>query len=150
MVHYDRFDVVFQEIPNEVSLAFTLKGCPNLCKGCHSPHLREKSGLKLNRDNLTNILKEYKNQITTVLFLGGDSYHSELKELFTLCRSLNLKVALYSGNNIINNEFLDYLDYYKIGSYNEKLGGLKYNTTNQKLYKINSGKMVDITNSFWN
>ena len=38
------FDVVFQEIPGEVTLALNLSGCPNRCAGCHSPHLWEEVG----------------------------------------------------------------------------------------------------------
>ncbi len=29
-------DVVFQEVPGEVALAFTIAGCPLRCPGCHS------------------------------------------------------------------------------------------------------------------
>lgn len=29
-------DVVWQEVPGETSLAYTLTGCPVGCKGCHS------------------------------------------------------------------------------------------------------------------
>lgn len=127
--------MVFQEIPNEVSLAFTIEGCPNNCEGCHSPHLRKQNGKELTKEHLCDILSEYK-QCTCVLFLGGDAFHDELKRLFLTCRQMLFKTAFYSGNNDINGELIRFLDYYKIGSYNSHLGGLNCLTTNQELYKI--------------
>ena len=144
MVTYDNYDVVFQEIPNEVSLAFTIEGCPNNCEGCHSPHLREQNGIELTKDHLKKIINQYDNLITCVLFLGGDSFHDELYDLINLCKENSLKTALYSGNNSINGKLVEILDYYKIGCYIKELGGLNSKTTNQKLYKIE-----DITNLFW-
>ena len=44
MLRLASFDVVFQEIPGEVTLALNLSGCPNRCAGCHSPHLWEEVG----------------------------------------------------------------------------------------------------------
>lgn len=29
-------DIVFQEVPGEVALAYTITGCTVGCKGCHS------------------------------------------------------------------------------------------------------------------
>ena len=40
MLKYAGYDIVFQEIPDEVTLALNLSGCPNGCPGCHSPHLQ--------------------------------------------------------------------------------------------------------------
>ena len=55
MLRLASFDVVFQEIPGEVTLALNLSGCPNRCAGCHSPHLWEEVGEPLD-DNLLNSL----------------------------------------------------------------------------------------------
>ena len=44
MVRYFNFDVVFAEVPDQVSLAINITGCPNRCPGCHSPHLWEDAG----------------------------------------------------------------------------------------------------------
>lgn len=149
MVIYDRYDIVFQEIPNEVSLAFTLKGCLNNCKGCHSPHLRELDGDELTEDFLLELLNKYRNQVTTVLFLGGDKNPLELRPLLKLCRSNGFKTAWYSGLDVFLLTMEKYLDYYKIGSYKEKLGGLSNKNTNQRLLKIINGKLEDITHMFW-
>jgi anaerobic ribonucleoside-triphosphate reductase activating protein len=149
MVIYDNYDIVFQEVPNEISLAFTIKNCPNRCKGCHSPHLRENTGNILDEQILENILLKYKNSVTCVLFLGGDSYHKEILSLCKIIKKHQLKIAMYSGLNYINNELVKSLNYYKIGSYDEKLGGLTSKKTNQKFYKINNGVLDDMTYMFW-
>ena len=44
MLKYTSYTVVFQEVPDEVSLAFEVSGCPFKCEGCHSPHLWEDVG----------------------------------------------------------------------------------------------------------
>lgn len=144
MVTYDSYDVVFQEIPNEVSLAFSIEGCPNNCKGCHSPHLREQNGNELTEEKLNEILDKYQDQITCVLFLGGDAFHNELYKLILKCKQRLLKTAFYSGNNTVNSKLVEVLDYYKVGGYIEELGGLDSPNSNQRLYKIE-----DITKKFW-
>ena len=148
MIIYDRVDVVFQEIPNEVSLAFTLKGCPNMCKGCHSPHLREDHGEELTLKKFENYLNKYKGSITTVLFLGGDAFQKELIPLMKATREYGFKTAIYSGLDIRNIALYPYVDYYKVGRYIESKGGLDNRNTNQRLYKL-SDSMEDITYKFW-
>ena len=36
MLKYVNHDIVFQEFPDEVTLAINLSCCPNGCTGCHS------------------------------------------------------------------------------------------------------------------
>lgn len=148
MAIFDRYDIVFQEIPNEVSLAFTMKGCINNCDGCHSPHLRETTGEELTFDTFHSILKKYRNQITCVLFLG-DSYKSDVIHLCKIAQIYGLKCAVYSGRDVIDSDFVKVLDYYKIGRYDKEFGGLNERTTNQILYKVENGRIMDITNLFW-
>ena len=38
------YDIVCQEIPDEISLAVNISCCPNRCPGCHSPWLWEDAG----------------------------------------------------------------------------------------------------------
>ena len=40
MLKYYNYDIVFQEYPDEVTLAINLTMCPNRCVGCHSAYLR--------------------------------------------------------------------------------------------------------------
>lgn len=143
MITYDRYDIVFQEIPNEVSLAFTIQGCPNRCVGCHSPHLWKQGKKRLTKQELKEKLVQYKDLITCVLFLGGDAFYDELYELIALCKDMSYKTAFYSGSDSINGKLVSVLDYYKVGSYKQKYGGLASISTNQRLYKIE-----DITSSF--
>jgi anaerobic ribonucleoside-triphosphate reductase activating protein len=150
MVTYNKYDVVFQEIPNETSLAFTIEGCPNNCVGCHSPHLREQNGTELTQTELLKVLSKYGNNITCVLFLGGDAFHDEMYELFKVCSYFGYRVAFYSGNDVLNEKLFDYLTYYKVGHYNYKLGGLDNPNTNQRIYKYNNFILEDITGGFWN
>ena len=44
MVKYVNTEVVFEEIPDEITLAINVSNCPNQCPGCHSPYLREDIG----------------------------------------------------------------------------------------------------------
>ena len=66
------FDIVFQEIPGEVTLALNLSGCPCHCPGCHSQHLWEDVGEPLDEPLLDGLLDRYASQITCVCFMGGD------------------------------------------------------------------------------
>ena len=141
---YHSYNVVFQEIPNEICLAFTIEGCPNNCVGCHSPFLREQNGITLTELELDHILGNYKDMITCVLFLGGDAFHDEIFLLSKKIKNMGLRVAMYSGNDSPNGKLFTFLNYYKIGSYISELGGLNSNKTNQRLYKIE-----DITKEFW-
>jgi hypothetical protein len=63
---------------------------------------------------------------------------------------------MYAGADSIfqiKNEVVGLLDYIKIGSYKEDLGGLDNPTTNQKMYKVNKSNnyymLEDITHKFW-
>ena len=44
MLKFYNYDIVCQEIPDEVTLALNITGCPNHCEGCHSPWLWEDVG----------------------------------------------------------------------------------------------------------
>ena len=67
------FDIVFQEIPGEVTLALNLSNCPCHCPGCHSPHLAEDIGEPLTEELLSGLLARYGAMITCVAFMGGDA-----------------------------------------------------------------------------
>src|SRR5574344_1042585 len=63
--------IVFQEIPGEVSLCFTISNCPHHCPGSHSSDLAEDVGEYLD-EHIDNLLEKYRDMITCVLFMGGD------------------------------------------------------------------------------
>jgi len=146
---YSHYDVVFQEVPNEVSLAINISGCPHHCEGCHSQYLWEYKGNYIS-DDMDDILDKYKGMITCVCFMGGDQNEKELSLLLKKVRhEYGLKTALYTGSKLddVQNILLD-LDYIKVGKYIEKLGGINISTTNQRFYKILCGDLVDITKIF--
>lgn len=147
--------IVFQEVPNEVSLALNISGCPHHCEGCHSPELAEDVGVELTQE-LKRLLTIYKPYITCVCFMGGDQNMEQLKSSINIVRSNGLRTAIYSGLDTLQPfiEFFceeekgidldDYFDYIKIGHYDKSLGGLSSPTTNQKMYCF-IGKTEDIT-----
>ena len=138
------FDIVFQEIPGEVTLALNLSNCPCHCPGCHSPHLAEDIGEPLDEELLNQLIHKYDGLITCVAFMGGDADPQEVKRLAAHIKGLN--TAWYSGRTILPENGFDYV---KIGPYIESLGGLKSPITNQRLYKRVGDTWQDITSSFW-
>ena len=146
---YYNFDIVFQEIPDEVTLAVNITNCPHRCENCHSPHLHNDIGHALNEAEVDALLKKYGKQITCFCFMGGDAAPQEVEHLAAYVRQKSrLKVAWYSGNAQLPKSFPAF-DYVKVGSYQPSRGGLKSRTTNQRLYRNQNGNPVDITAKFW-
>nr|DAD59108.1 MAG TPA: anaerobic ribonucleoside-triphosphate reductase activating protein [Bacteriophage sp.] len=155
MLKYVNYEVVFAEIPDEISLAINISNCPCKCPGCHSSYLAEDIGERLRYDNLISLIHKNKG-ITCVAFMGGDAdplsvnaYASIIKEQFP-----NLKVAWYSGRQELSKDIeLNNFDFIKIGPYVEQSGPLNNPNTNQIMYKVvhKSGKnvLLNITNKFW-
>ncbi len=143
------YDIVFQEVPDEVSLALNITACPYRCPGCHSPHLREDKGIELSTESLGELLNNYGQLITCVAFMGGDAFTKELYDLAAWVHLKGYKTAWYSGRkDIPENCPLMHFDYIKVGPYQEEAGGLKSPTTNQRMYKIQDGSLIDITYRF--
>ncbi len=148
---YSNFDIVFQEVPGEVTLALNLSGCRNACPGCHSPHLQSDTGDELTEHVLQDLLNTYGNAITCVCFMGGDHAPDEVTRLakfartYTTTNSKPCKTAWYSGKSKLHENAQLYFDYVKLGPYIESLGGLDSPQTNQRFYKIENGAMTDMT-----
>ena len=143
------YDIVFQEIPGEVTLAINISNCPNRCKGCHSPHLQEDSGEELTENVLCDLLNNYGDAVTCVCFMGGDDSPENVVRLAKLARQFHKKTAWYSGNSLIYENAQQHFDYIKLGKYIEKLGGLDCATTNQRFYRIVNTTMIDMTEQFY-
>lgn len=157
MVKFFNYMVVFEEIPNEITLAINITNCPNRCVGCHSSFLQDDIGTELTEEVLDKIIKE-NDGITCVCFMGGDREPQSISYLADYLKSKyeNLKVGWYSGKDKISEEInLCNFDFIKIGHYDEKFGPLNKKTTNQRLYKIEhkieeeSLILKDITQMFW-
>jgi anaerobic ribonucleoside-triphosphate reductase activating protein len=140
------YDIVCQEIPDEISLAVNISCCPNRCPGCHSPWLWEEAGEDMTEDMLLSLISGYSAAITCFCFMGGDAEPSEVERLSKWIKSKwpHIKTAWYSGRAELPEGFdVKSLDYLKLGPYISELGGLKSPTTNQVFYKVTpEGELV--------
>ena len=135
------YDIVCQEIPDEISLAVNISCCPHRCPGCHSPWLWDNEGEDMTEDMLSALIGKYSAAITCFCFMGGDAEPMEIMRLARWVRSRwpEIRTAWYSGKESIPEDFdITCLDYIKLGPYIEALGGLKSPDTNQALYRIAS------------
>ena len=139
---------VFQEVPDEMSLAIAITGCLQRCAGCHSRELWEDKGEVLDVETLCGLLNQHQG-ITCVCLFGGEHNIDALTELFLYAHK-RIKTAWYSGLDRLPKEhqgILQYLDFYKEGHFDLELGGLDSPITNQRLYRIThpGEKLWDIT-----
>ena len=143
MYYYD-FQVVFQEVPGEISLCFSISGCNKFCDGCHSPFLwKEGNGSLLTIEVYTSILNQYKNLATCVLFMGGDWHQKELVEMLQLAKRKDFKTCLYTGEDSVSDEIIDQLTWLKTGMWKQELGGLESNLTNQIFIEVTTNKKLN-------
>lgn len=158
MIKYksDTTQIVFEEVPDEVSLAIEITNCQGHCVGCHSPWLREDIGEELTPDKLFGLIEKNKG-ITCVCFMGEGKDPEALKQLAMDIHTSypHLKTALYSGREEVEKEYDLYFNYIKVGPYIPEKKALNFETTNQRLYRIEAhlgdggSKRIDITNKFW-
>ena len=152
MLKYYTYELTFAEVPDEISLCFSISNCQNRCDGCHSPFLREDVGDTLDKDSLCEIVNRHREQFTCICFLGEGNDKNTLQELITFSKKLGYRTCLYSGrDDVCIDEYKD-LNYIKIGSYKTSYGPLNKKTTNQKMYKLSadsSAASEDITYKFW-
>ena len=119
MIKYkpDTVQVVFEEIPDYVTLAIEITNCPGMCEGCHSPWLREDIGEELTPEVLDELIRKNRG-VNCICFMGEGKDPEALKKLafgIHLRSDYPYKVALYSGRNEVEKD---------------------YETTNQRLYEI--------------
>lgn len=154
MLKYVDTKVVFSELPDEISLAVNISGCPCKCKGCHSSYLSQDIGVPLTSQTLSDLIANNPG-ITAVCLLGGDSAPEYIAELAAEIKRLypNMHVGWYSGRDHIAINNLENFDYIKVGPYIPELGALDAPTTNQRMYKVchfDTGySLEDITGLFW-
>jgi anaerobic ribonucleoside-triphosphate reductase activating protein len=145
-MRYSSIQIVFQEIPNEISLAIHVTGCRLRCLGCHSSDSwSSKKGTELNIDWLLKNIEKYRQHITCVLYLGGEWHTKELVAHLTFIKSLNLKTALYTGLELsqVDSTIIDQLDYLKYGKYDADLGPLNSPRSNQKLINLKTNENLN-------
>ncbi len=156
MVKYSNTMVVFEEVPDKITLAINITNCANNCEGCHSPELRQDIGHELNELELESLISQNEG-INCVCFMGEGKDKDGLLSLARYVKKQHpeLSIALYSGRaeeafEEDKKKFGKIFDFIKIGPYDKEKGPLNKETTNQRLYSIIGGKKwVDITEKFW-
>jgi anaerobic ribonucleoside-triphosphate reductase activating protein len=144
MLKYVDTKVVFQEVPDEITLAINISNCPCRCKNCHSPYLSEDIGIALTIKKVNQLIEDNKG-ISCICFMGGDAEPEEINTIAKILKHTHkeLKIAWYSGRQELNKEIdLRNFNYIKLGPYIEDLGPLTSKTTNQRFYHVQ--KCVDI------
>ena len=154
MLKYADTQVVFREVPDEITLAINISNCPCHCEFCHSPYLAKDIGKDLTQRALEKLIQDH-DAITCVAFMGGDSEPELVNLLAEVVRKAGLKVCWYSGRQELSDKInLANFDFIKLGPYIEALGPLDKPTTNQRFYIITHNSldihvMIDKTYKFW-
>lgn len=141
----DSIDIVFQEVPDEISLCFSIVGCSLKCPGCHSPQLwsRNHKGDLLNTERYKSLLQRYEGFATCILFMGGEWRPKELLRKLKMAQEFGFKTCLYTGEETIPDELSEQLNYLKTGRWDYRLGGLESSQTNQKFTNVNTGEILN-------
>lgn len=97
--------IVFQELPNEITLAINISGCPCACIGCHSSYLSQDIGESLTKEALQQLIRKNKG-ITAISFMGGDANPAYINKLakYLYHNYPNLKIGWYSGRDKLSEE----------------------------------------------
>ena len=153
MLRYINTDIVFQEFPDEVTLAINISGCPCRCPGCHSRFLWADTGTFLTEETLSALIRDAEETITCVGFMGGDADPAAVDRL--ACHVLHshsgLKTGWYTGRTALSPLVSPlHFHYIKVGPYLRHLGSLKSPRTNQRMLRRRpDGTFEDITARFW-
>lgn len=139
-------DIVWQEVPNETSLAFLITGCPLGCKGCHSTESWKAGfGQVLSGEYLSERLQRYQGLVSCVLFMGGEWKADKLLPLLQIAKQQGLKTCLYTGleKEEIPDCLLAELTYLKTGRWIAERGGLDSLTTNQRFTDLRTNQNLN-------
>lgn len=129
--------IVFQEVPDEITLAFLVAGCGLRCPDCHSKEAWTlKNTLELTMEKLKTLLTKYEGMISCILFMGGEWEETTLIEFLKESQKHGLKTCLYTGAEDVSQSVKEHLHYLKTGSFIKELGGLNSATTNQRFINV--------------
>lgn len=143
-----RIDVVFQEVPGEIALAFSVTGCKLRCEGCHSPELwSEKNGDILSDQYYLHALDRYSGLASCVLFFGGEWEPDRLIWCLSQAVLKGFKTCLYTGEESISEALMEKLDFVKLGPWIASKGGLDQINTNQIYKNAKTGERLN--HLFW-
>lgn len=139
-----RPQICFQEVPDEVSLAFTITGCPLRCQGCHSQDSWDpRIGIALNKLMFEGYLDRYQGLVSCILFFGGEWNPEALIEKLLIAKTMGLKTCLYTGKEKVPQKIVRQLDYLKTGAWQPTRGGLEKSTTNQRFTELKTGNLLN-------
>lgn len=145
---YTDTQVVFEEIPDEVTLCINVSNCPFRCPECHSKHLWDDIGDELDEAAIDFLMSRNRG-VSCVCFMGhgGRSgwkeiggYAGYIKEKYE-----GVKVALFSGADSLPLDEMTVFDYVKVGPYRPESGPLNLPGTNQRMYMNTVDGWEDIT-----
>lgn len=153
MLKYVNHDIVFQEFPDEITLAINLSLCPCACPGCHSTYLWGDNGEELTEERLFALVEQYGSTITCVGLMGGDNDPAEVFRLLQRIKDVHprLHTGWYSGRDKLPPVFspTSAPDYVKLGAWRAERGPLSSSTTNQRMLRFSAdGTNEDITFRF--
>ena len=135
-------NVVFQEVPNEISLAFSIAGCKNNCKNCSWKSF-DISPKELTDDLYEELLEKYKGTVSCILFLGGEWNKDHLINNLKKAHQFGYKTCLYTGQEDVTKDIKDNLDFIKVGPYIEEKGGLNNPNTNQRFFDLKTNQLLN-------
>ena len=160
MLKYFDYSVTFSEFPDEISLCVNISNCPNKCEKCSESWLSQDVGFILNDESISDLIKKNPG-ITLFGFMGGDNDPIERARLSVFIKEkFKIKTGVYSGSDSIYLPGIETFDYYKYGRWiypfdksenlisDKQCGPICYTGTNQKMFEIKNGKMIDITYKF--
>lgn len=139
-------NVVFQEVPNEISLSFSIAGCPRNCKNCSwKNEMNDERPKQLTNSLYNRYLNKYQGLASCVLFLGGEWNQQDLINKLKMAKQKGYKTCLYTGCllNEISDELKNNLDFIKVGPYIEEKGGLNNPNTNQRFIDLVNNKILN-------
>ena len=143
-LRYSAEQIVWQEVPGEVALAYTITGCSIGCKGCHSvDSWPAGSGVLLTKEHLEQQLHKYNGLISCVLFLGGEWQPEALIALLKFVRKKGLETCLYTGAEDVSLAISEQLTYLKVGPWIAHRGGLDSPATNQRFYDLRNKQLLN-------
>ena len=145
---------MFQEFPDEVTLAINLSCCPNGCTGCHSAYLRGDVGEELTLQRLEALIESYAGEITCVALMGGDNDPQTVASHLQYVRrhfDRRYKTGWYSGRTQLPESAVlqSAFNYVTLGHYRPHCWPLCSPDTNLRFYKVlPDGSLDDLTFRF--
>ena len=134
-------NIVFQELPNHIALAYTIYGCPLACEGCHSTDTWNASqGQCLTDETFKRDLEKYQGLINAVVFFGGEWQPHALQSKLILAQHHGLTTCLYTGLDSVSRLLKPHLNFVKTGRWVESLGGIQSTTSNQRFFELKHGQ----------